>query len=85
MALFKKETEEWELVSDDYLDIEDYSEESLHDKEKPPKKPKKNLLKQSRKKQIIPRKIQLIIFRRTMGTNMKSVINKNMKNYHVFL
>ena len=41
MALFKKETEEWELVSDDYLDIEDYSEESHHDKEKPPKNQKK--------------------------------------------
>ena len=50
MALFKKETEEWELVSDDYLDIEDYSEESLHDKEKPPKKPKKKSTKTKQKK-----------------------------------
>lgn len=50
MALFKKETEEWELVSDDYLDIEDYSEESLYDKEKPPKKPKKKSTKTKQKK-----------------------------------
>ena len=50
MALLKKETEEWELVSDDYLDIEDYSEESLHDKEKPPKKPKKKSTKTKQKK-----------------------------------